>query len=74
MSNWRTLHYQRNLRIGMWVETGTIYFTIENLTPNDVMGKDVEVDLKIEELEKILEQAKIYEKQIAGINKKGGEY
>ena len=69
MSNWRTLHYQRNLRIGMWVETGTIYFTIENLTPNDVMGKNVEVDLKIRELEKILEQAKIYEKQIAGINK-----
>ena len=53
----------------MWVETGTIYFTIENLTPNDVMGKNVEVDLKIRELEKILEQAKIYEKQITGINK-----
>ena len=49
----------------MWVETGTIYFTIENLTPNDVMGRDIEVDLKIEELEKIIKQAKIYEKQIA---------
>jgi len=65
MSNWRVLYDRDDLSVGMWKEDGKVYLTLKNLQPEDVIDQEPEIELSIEELEKIIVQAKVYEKEIA---------
>jgi len=64
MSNWRKIYVKEDLSVGMWKEDSKVYFTI-NIRPEIKLEQDIEFDLSIEELEKIIAQAKVYEKEIA---------
>jgi len=63
MSNWRVLYRSGNISAGMWIGDGRVFFTVEGLIPDDVIGQDVELGLKIDDLKKILSQAEVYKKQ-----------
>jgi hypothetical protein len=65
MGNWQTLHKQKDLTVGMWKEDSRVYFTLENLTPADVRGLDVEVSISVKDLVRITREAKVYEDEIA---------
>lgn len=58
MAKWRVIYKDRYVTIGMWERDNRVYFTLENLTPDDVIGQDVEFGLDIESLETILSRAK----------------
>jgi len=63
MSNWRVLYTKEGLSVGMWKEDSEVYITIDE--PEDTIDQDIEIKFTIEELEKIIAQAKVYEKEIA---------
>lgn len=63
MNNWRILHKQKDITVGMWKETSAVYFTLENLTPDK--DEDIEISLSIKDLERIISEAKVYETEIA---------
>ena len=60
MGDWRRIYTdnEQKLTVGIWKETDSVIFDIEGITLNPF--QDVEFELKIEVIEKILEQAKIY--------------
>jgi len=53
-----TLLKKESLRVGMWANDSMIFITIEDLVPDDVIGRDIEIEFTLKELEDILKQAK----------------
>jgi len=58
---WKKLYEQKRLAtkiyIGKWEDDDLIYFGIEGLTPNDVIGQDVEFPVEVRVLEKLVSVA-----------------
>ena len=63
MKQWQTIGalnlYSKNVRIGMWPYDDKIYFSVEDLKPEDFVDSDTwEFPIYISDLEKIVAEAK----------------
>ena len=58
MSNWRFLHKQEDLSVGMWPKNDEIYFTFYDVDN----AQEVEFPITIEDLKHIIKDAEIIQK------------
>lgn len=61
MNNWKNLHKDGNLSVGMWPKSDEIYFTWESKGFPE-SPEDVEFSIQIKDLKRIIEEAEMYEK------------
>lgn len=60
---WKQLHTQKDgdkkIYIGMWEGDDEIYFGVDGLAPDDVIGQDYEFPIKIEALKQLIKHAEL---------------
>ena len=67
MTEYKLLSYskiddEKTLSVGMWPNTNDIFFTVEGLSIDDILGQDVEFGISITQLKTILSLAASYQK------------